>query len=100
MTQRPGYKRILEQVFPKDIEELPGLYVKWAWDNQVFPYQIIREFDEWKDTWQGQQLANPRRNKWWVKDVNGKVELACLDRQPNDEYKYEFCPELLFFKTV
>jgi len=84
-------QHLLERVFPKTLEELPGLYCHHVYGNEVFPYKIVREYDEWKDEYMGQKLYNPRRNKWWAKDVNGKTVLVCTGSLFND-------PHTLFFK--
>lgn len=92
-TPRKAYKPLLEQVFPSHPEVLPGLYCHYVYGNQVYPYEIVREFDDRNDLWEGQMLANPRRNKWWAKDVTGKTVLICTGSKFND-------PETLFFKRI
>ncbi len=91
-TRKP-YKPLLRQVFPTNLEQLPGLWCKWIHDTNPWPYEIIREYDEYMDTWQGEHLYNPRRNKWWAKDVNGKTVLIVTGYKFND-------PETLFFEKV
>lgn len=91
-VQKP-YNPLLEQVFPTTPEELPGLYCHNIYGNQVYPFEIIREFDEWEDTWEGQHLYNPRRNKWWAKGVDEKTVLICTGTKFNDS-------ETLFFKRL
>lgn len=98
-TTRKVHAPLLTQVFPKTDDELPGLFI--GFEGQVYPYQIVRAFDDQNDTWQGQQLNNNWRNKWWVKNVNGQEELALIDRRPIGEWgkhTWGFDPKILFFK--
>lgn len=92
-TRRKPFKRILEQVFPKTLEELPGLYCSYRYDNQVYPYQIIRIFDDLHDLWMGHTIDNSRCNKWWAKSVDGSVMLFITGSKFND-------PDTLFFRKV
>lgn len=90
---------LFTQVFPKSTDEFIGLFI--GVPGQVYPYEVLREFDEWNDTWQGQSLHNEWRNKWWVKNVNGGEELALIDRMPIGEWGHHtwgFDPNILFFK--
>lgn len=64
--------------------EVVGLWAQaWDYDKKVWgePYLILSEYDEETDSWQGQKLYNPRRNKFWGQSlITKKRELLCFER--------------------
>ena len=66
-----------------------GLWAQ-AWNHDTknwsgCPYLILREFDDRKETWQGQNISNAWRNKFWGKPMTGgEPILLCFDRWDHD----------------
>ncbi len=67
-----------------DPDHVIGLWVQgFNYDTKRWdcPHLILREYDDRYDVWMGQQLYNPRRNKFWGKPMTGGPEvLLCFDR--------------------
>jgi len=71
-----------------DPDKVIGLWAQsWNYDTKNWSdcaYLVLREFDDQKDTWQGQTLYNPWRNKFWGRPMTGgESVLIVIDRWDN-----------------
>lgn len=76
------------QVHPFLPEHLPGLIVEDP-KNENTRFEILREFDDRSDRWEGQELNNSFRNKFWArKEGEEKETLLCLDVKWDTHLKF------------